>query len=383
MNLRASLLLLYAATFLVWTVGNGLAPLVPLHAKSLGLSPVEIGLLQVGLYAALIAGTIGGGSLVAHARSPRRLMQVSALAGASAFLFLSLVRGIAGVAVGYMGVWLFLGSALCVSGLVAGAVTNAPLRTRALTVLAATSGAGALVGGVFMGGVLDRFGFGPLCLGLAALCVVASTLFGRVRLVNAKTPAPGSLPGGLGSWFALPLVMDAAGSPARYVSWATAAGAALALAVFSALGLLTSDRARWRVLALCAFGPAAGLSVLIAADAWGGFALASAGTSLFNYVGAGLAAAFLVATAPPERRNGRLVAFTTTGWLGGLVGYGLTGLSLDVAGPQATLIGGVVVGAVGAAALSIALLRLAQENQAGRSEPPQAVPELGARNPAV
>ena len=384
MNERASLLPLYLATATIWTVGNGVVPLIPIHASDLGLAPSAIGALQAGFYASVIVGTLTGGRLVRDRRSASVWMQVGAVGGGLCFLWLGLVPGVAALVLGHLLGWYLLGMTLCLAKLTAGAMADPERRTTALVVLAGTSAVGALLGGAFTGALMDRYGFGTLCLVLSGLCFVAVAwvrtvpgtdqggavvrINGRGRFEWASGAAVASMfllsVAAFTCRFSLPLVMDASGATAHSVSLASALAAGACLVLIGALQFERMRRLRPGVLVACATGPALGLWMLSGAKEWGDYALASSGVSAFNFIGAGLAAGVLVAKVSKRVRSRRLVAFTSAGWGGGLVGYGLAGLSLEHFGLAMTLDIGIGLGSVGAVGLVGALLLLHRHSSA-------------------
>ena len=66
---KQQLLTLFFGNLVVWTVGNGLLPLLPIYGVRLGATPAQIGLYLAAIYFAMAVGTIAAGRLARRVNS--------------------------------------------------------------------------------------------------------------------------------------------------------------------------------------------------------------------------------------------------------------------------------------------------------------------------
>ncbi|MCB0226087.1 MAG: hypothetical protein KDI02_20530, partial [Anaerolineae bacterium] len=71
---KKQLLALFFCNLIIWSLGNGLVPLLPVYAATLGTTPAVIGYYMAASYLAMALGTIATGRLVEWVGSYKRLL---------------------------------------------------------------------------------------------------------------------------------------------------------------------------------------------------------------------------------------------------------------------------------------------------------------------
>ncbi len=361
----------------IWSVGNGLLPLLPSYAKTLGADDVAIGIYLATAYAAIALGTACAGWLaerMGHVRTQMVLLSVvvaplfAAAPWATDLWQLAVLTGI---------IWWAGGVSLTLASIVVGLSAGPGERGTVLGTLALTAPLGSIVGGLCIGYLADTMGFHDMwiVLGAAWLVCPAAGLLIRDVVVPPRSPRTRGKAAGLwtfafslllmcgilgafGSFiggFGRSLVMQAGFSNAEITS--TVAVSGLATLPFPVLMGYLSDRfGRVRFLSLCWLLGVGGLLVYSVATLLWQFWAASALVAFVSYVSMGVGSALVVDLVDRASLSRGLALFSATGWAGGILGFAVGGVLFAFLG-YAT---GFLVGAALLLAATILLLPIAR-----------------------
>jgi MFS family permease len=380
----------FAALFLCnlvgWTVGNGLLPLLPLYATRLGAGPVFTGYYLAFAYVTLTASTLLAGWLADTLQRRKAILIVAGLLYAPATWLIGQVPDIYGLAMLTAATWFLGGVAVVVLSTLAALFAEESERGKVFGVLAMTSAMGALLAGLTMGAIADRWGYPTLFLvaGLFFALFPVSALFLEDKRVGRVQRTQGSVSSGastLGGRFWLlvlsramvmigvfvsalgrSLSMDSLGFPAAAVSSVGIVTGAVSL-VRSPLPGWMSDRAdRKQLIVLSCFVGAVGSLLLSVSTAVWHFWVATVLQGFlmtFDTVGQALVADWVL----PESLGVGMSIFQAAASVGGSIGYACAGHAIGNLGMSLTFLGAacLVVLAVGLLA-SIRGTRSKEEN---------------------
>lgn len=345
---RRQLLLLSLYTVVIWSLGNGLLPLLPKFATGLGASDVDIGYFLALSYGAIALGSASAGWLSGRLGRIRVQMVVMALVVSPLFLLTSQVTAFWQLLAVSVVLWWFGGVSLTLATIVAGLSAGPRERGTVLGILALTAPLGSILGGLGIGYLADSLGFSAMWIvvGLIWLLCPAAGLFIRdvapgardatipgrrgsglwrmaflVLLASAVLGAFGSFIGGFGR----SLVMRSGFTNEDITS--TVAVSGLATLPFPLLLGYLSDRfGRLRFLGLCYLVGVVGLLVYSAASQLVEFWMGSAFVAFVAYVSTGVGSALVTDIVDRPSLSRGLALFNTTGWIGGILGFAIGGV---------------------------------------------------------
>ncbi len=387
---------LFAYSLVNWSAGNGLLPLLPKYATTLGALDWQIGVYLGGSYLCIALGTVVAGWLADRWGHRRLLMILAGLGVPPLLVAMSQVGAFWEAAVLTAAIWWLAGMSLTFATILAGLGAAPGERGRVLGFLAVAAPAGSVIGGLGIGVLADALGFSRMWIALAGLDLLCPAAGLLVRDVAGQTKAASRAPArGSGMWSAAFIVLLVLGILAAFGSFIGALGRSLAMQAFSnaeitstvaVSGLVTlpfpvlvgflSDRlGRLQFLALCYAAGGAGLVVYAASVALWQFWLASALVAFVSYVSTGVASALVVDLVPRESVGRGLAFFSATGWTGGIFGFLVGGALFPLLGFGFTFLIGaaLLVLAIGllipiAAAMRSAKRRMRSPEAAARKE---------------
>lgn len=353
------LAVLFVCSLVIWGIGNGLLPLLPVYARQIGASPALVGYYLSLSYMALALGTLAAGWLSDTFQKRKRLIFIANAALIPGIWLMGRVStpwqliGLTSM------VWFTAGISLTLYGILAGLFAAAEERGRVFGILALTSGLGALIGGMTFGGIADRWGFPALFLALGATAGVGLAA-GAFLVDKPKAPrrtaatGAGTLPLGRGFYLligaslasgtmvflgrlATSLMMSELGFLSASIAGTAAVGGLVALPLAPLLGRLSDRYNRETVLIGCYAAGALGLLVLAVSSSLSHFWLSAALLSVNIYVGTGIASALAADLVPKESVGRGIALFTAATWMGGIVGFALAGSAVQSFGARNTL----------------------------------------------
>lgn len=363
---KKQLATLFLCSLVIWIIGNGLLPLLPVYASKLGASFELTGYYLSFSYLALVAGTIAGGWLSDKLDRRKLLLIAAGVVMAPVVGLMGLATSVWQLAVLTAIVWFLGGLMLVEISILAGLFAGETERGKVFGILTSTGGLGGLIGGLATGPIADRWGYPPLFVALALLCVL-SPLIALVlqdkRLERARPEEAMAAKGsaGLPALFLLFLAANALAYVANFGSllgrllemnelgFASAAISATAsvngivtLAGALVIGPLSDRLGRRGLLAMCYLSTTASLLVLGVATTLWQFYLAGA-LQAMAVSGRAIGRALAADLVPRESLGQGMAFFEASPWLGGVLGYGGMGSAVQNLGMATAVILGALL----------------------------------------
>ena len=350
-----------------WTTGNGLAPLLPVYATQIGAAPALVGYFLSITYIGLAAGTISAGWLSDRFQLRKATMLVSTTIMIPLTWVLGKTTSVAVLTGLSASIWFLGGINLTTISIITGLFAEETQRGRIFGVVALMGPVGAILGGLTMGPIADRWGYSTL-FEIISIFLFLGPL-GVVLLKDktiAQTEQNGSavnrLNSGVKQGFLLlifagllaattmylgtlgrSLAMHIVGLSATAISSTAAVGAIVTLPLPPVIGWLSDRTGRKRFLAICyIFGTLAMLILSVSTEVWH-FWVASAFMSIMFYMNMSLGSALITDLIPQSYLGKGLSIFNSTSWMGGIIGFALAGYTIENYGLFSTFIVGAVM----------------------------------------
>jgi MFS family permease len=385
---KKKLLVLFVCNLVLWTIGLGIAPLLPVQAADLGASPALAGACLALSQVAMVAGTLSAGWLSAHFRGRKVPAVVAGLVFTPALWLMGRANMLWGLAMALTVTFFCAGVVLALNSIAAGLFAKGSERGKVFGLLALTSGLGALFGGGLAGPIAGWWGYASMYAILALIGLLGPLVWllweerAVAPLRDPKTATTGK-GAGLGKSFYLLFAASLGGEVAGFVFFvgrsfvmtdlgfdagalttAGAIGAALALPVPLLAGWLSDRLGRKRFIAISFLATTAALLALSVSTALWHFGAAS--MLYFLSFAGGPAASALVADLVPRESLGRgLAIYNANTWLGGIIGCMLTGYAVQGLGTAPTLVAGAFLPLI-----AVGLLAAAAQRSRNRSAVP-------------
>jgi MFS family permease len=351
---KKQFVVVFITVLFVWTVGAGLTPLLPVYAVQLGATPAMAGFFLAFAWLTLSIGGLAGGWLSDRTGRRKIWILLGAASGFASLFGVSQIRTFWPLVIFIGLLWFIGGTAIALSMVLVGLQAARQERGKLFGLLSMTASLGGLVGGAMFGPAAQHWGYPSMFL-LAAGVYAASALL-LVLLRDPDTPPQPRAPKGaphtpaLGPAFRLlllasfvssvggnvitlarSLAMDGFGFTAAAIS-SMAMVAGLATLPMRPLAGWLSDRLGRKQLIVgafvlcfvgrCAFIPASQLWHF-----WAATAIASLGI-----LADPVRTAWASDLAPQESMGRALAQMNVSGWVGGVIGFSLGGLSIEALG---------------------------------------------------
>jgi MFS family permease len=388
---KKQFLALFLCSLVPWTIGNGLAPLLPVYAARLEASPSMAGCQLSLSYVALAVGTLSASWLSDKLRQRKVLIISGGLVGIPALWLMGMVRNIWAVTAASALWYFWAGISMTLINILAGLLSDEHTRGKVFGILALNTGLGSLIGGLAMGPIADRWGYQTmfLVLSLFGLLWPILGLFlrdeGAARAEGPDTKATrpavrlgksfyllflASLAATLGCYvftMGRSLIMDALGFGAADISTTSAISEIPLLPLPLLLGWLSDRVGRKRFLLLGFLSAMASLLGLMVSTSLWHFWVTSTLITVPFVTGA-VGTALVTDLVPKEALGQGLSLFGATNWIGGILGCAAAGYAVQHLGPVPTLAAGALLPVIAVILLSaIRQARSAEEARGLRS----------------
>lgn len=369
---KKQLVALFLCNLVPWTVGNGLVPLLPVYATQLGADSAVSGYYLAFSYLAIALGALSAGWVSDHFQRRKLPLILAGIVGIPAGWLMGQTNTIWGLTALTALLWFCGGLGLAMIGILTGLSVGENERGKVFGILALTGGLGAVIGGLGTGWIVEGWGFTTMFNALAIFLVLwpVSALLSEEKESTPRQPedSPTQKQAELGKSFYLlftanilssiagffivlirSLAMDDQGFNSFEIASTGVVGGLIAMPLPMLMGWL-SDRMGRKTFLIAGYVMAlAGLVMLAFSKVlwhfWIVFVLQ--GIAMGN--GGTIGNAVVTDLLPREALGKGLALFGATGWIGGVIGFAVAGVTLQNLGFAPTfIIGGcLALGAVG------------------------------------
>jgi MFS family permease len=375
---RGALVGLALCYLVVYSVADGLLPLMPIYSQVLGATREIAGYYVAFVFFCISAGAVIGGRLSDRTHHHRLLLAAAGTLSIPATWLIGRAGNVWQLAAATGASWLLSGVILGTAGFVAGRLAPQKQRGRVFGILGMMISLGALIGGLVFGGMIDAWGYGKTTFVVSfsfALVPAAAVLAIRKGELSPAVPQTRSpigvrwvSPAFLLVLAAEILAMTVAGTgnmgrsflmnekafPNAAITATMAASGLVSLPLRFVLGWISDSRGRRGVMiASFAAGIASLLFFAVSQALWQ--FLAAAALLSIHAISVTLGPALVADIVRSERIGTALSVFQSAAWVGTISGYVYSGVSF----PRLGMIPGLLVGALFPLA-AIPILLLAQ-----------------------
>jgi MFS family permease len=375
--MRYQFLVLFVCNLGLWSMGNGLLPLLPVYALERGATPATAGAAIACAYAALAGSNLLAGNFAGILRSRKRLLGVAGLLSALPLALLGHADRLWQFTVLLSALWFCAGLATAMIHVLTGDYANPEQRGRSFALMALALPLGALIGGPALGALAAQQGFPAMFRSVAAAMLLWPLLALSGLPRDRYTPWSSTAPDRASSKVTQPIVrllliaallaaittfigrlatslaMHSLQFDPGAIGGTLAAGALASLPLLPLIGVLSDHFGRRRLLAAAYLLGALGTLSLAFAQALWQFWLASALLALAVAAGNAVMAALAADLLPPYILLGRVLPqITAMGWLAAMIGFAGGGYLLEQLGLFATAAGAATLAVVAAGLLS-------------------------------
>ncbi|GLQ31082.1 MFS transporter [Litoribrevibacter albus] len=203
---RLSLTALFITSSIIWISGNGILPLLPIYAESLGANNFEIGLYLAFSYACLAMGAVVAAKTVHSQHSAKQIMVISGALSIPIIFCVGQARSLYELVAFTSLIWLLGGAGFSALNSMMAKLTDHKHRGKVMGLLAITSPIGSVIGGAFSGPIVDLWGFDALFFTLALINMLWPVCGLMVRTDESITTIEIKTPTRVGSTVYLPRV---------------------------------------------------------------------------------------------------------------------------------------------------------------------------------
>ena len=381
---RKQLAALFICSLVPWSVGNGLIPLLPVYATQLGANSAVAGYYLAFSYLAIALGALSAGWISSILHRHKLALIIASLAGIPACWMMGQVKNIWGLTALTAVMWFSGGLGISIIGILTGLSAGVKERGKIFGILALTNGIGALAGGLGTGWLVEQRGYTSMFKILAVFMILWPLSAALLEDKEIKPPGPENTPRqvsqGLGKNFYLmftisilssitgffvilirSIVMNNLGFGPLEVTSMGAIGGLIGMPFPFLMGWLSDRKGRKIILAAGYLIGFASLVMLAFSHAFWHFWLVS-GLQGISTATFSIGSAFITDLVPREAFGKSLAIFGSTGWIGGIIGFGAAGYLLQNLGFGPTvIIGGLL--ALAAAGLLIPIQAGSRKNR--------------------
>ena len=367
---RKQLLLLFFGCLVPWTLGSGLLPLLPVYALRLGASQALAGYYLSFAFLALAVGTFFAGWLADKFQRRKLLLIVSGATMIPFIWMMGQARTIWQLAAATVAVWFLFGIEISVVNILAGLFAAENERGRVFGLLGLTMGLGAIIGGLSVGPMVDRWGyptmFSVLCL--FSLILPSTALFVKdkkiERVPNHAAPEPSEKPSFGKAFIVLllahliavivngtgnigrSLAMNNLGFTATAISSTSVIAGLVSLPFPFILGWLSDRLGRKRMMAICYASYALCMVMFAISKSLWHFWIAA---TLFGigFISNSVGTAFVTDLVAPKALGRGVSLFQGMGWIGNVIGLAVAGYAFQNLGISVAMLIGATLPLIG------------------------------------
>jgi MFS family permease len=387
---RKQFLLLFVGSLILWTAGNGTMPIVPVYALRLGASQAVTGYYLAVAFLALAVGTVLGGWLADKLKRRKLLFIVSGTALIPLTWMMGQARNIWQFATAYSVFGFLFGIISTQINVLAGLFAAENERGRVFGLLGLTMALGAIIGGLSIGPIVDRWGFPTMFSVLALFTVVLPTLAifvkdKKIDRVPNHTASEHSEKPSFGTAFIilllahlLALIVNGAGNIGRSLAMDNLGFAATAITSTGViaglvmlpfpliLGWLSDRLGRKRMMIICYASYALCMVIYAFSKSLWQFWIA---TSLFGigFISNSVGNAFVTDLVEPKALGRGVSLFQGMNWIGNVIGLAIAGYAFQSLGISTALFIGAALPLIGI--ILVISIRVAKPNIAVSASP--------------
>ena len=356
------LALLFLCSLVGSIFANGLMPLLPVYAARLGADPGVTGYYLAFCFLTLAVGAITAGWLSDKFQHRKLMLIIVPIGMMPAIWMMGRATQLWHLVALTATVWLLAGMGLALLSILASLSVAKEARGKVFGILGLTNGLGALIGGGITGLLVDHWGYATLFSVLTLLFIprIVAAFFLEDKVV---VPAPAlqtpkaqasvrlgrdfyllfgaSLAAAVVSYMGMlvrSLAMDQRGFAAAAISSTVAVAGVVTLPVGLTIGSLSDRLGRKPFLVLSNLVAVAGMLLLMASASlwqfWAAVSLLFVTGSIATSVGSALATDLV----SPSKRGRGMSLFSVANYVGGIVGFGITGYAVQTLGMSATIL---------------------------------------------
>jgi SET family sugar efflux transporter-like MFS transporter len=358
---KKQLISLFVCSLVPWTVGNGLVPLLPVYAITLGADQSAAGNYLAFSYIALALGAVSAGWVSDRLGLRKISIIFSGLVGIPTAFFLGRVESIWSLTLLTALLWFCGGLGLALMGILTGMSAREDQRGKIFGILSLTGGLGALTGGLAAGALVDRWGY-PTLFSATAIFLVLWPLSGlflteakttRVNREEGDVTAKPQLGRSYYHLFSASLVASIAafvivlGRSLRMgdlafnatdISLTGAVSGIISMPLPLLMGWLSDRTGRKVYLILAYLAASSSLAILAVSSSLWHFATVMALQAFFTGVNGSVGNALVTDLLPQEALGKGLSLFGATSWIGGVLGFAGAGYAMQNLGMLPTFI---------------------------------------------
>ncbi len=363
---KKQLAALFLCSLIVFTVGGGLVPLLPIYAGKLGADSILTGYYLSVAFLALAISSIFAGWLSDRFQRRKTLIIASGLLMAPTAWLMGQVTTFLSLTILTALLWFLAGVVVSKLNILVGLFVEKSDRGKVFGVIGLAAPLGGILGGLASGAIVDRWGYQTLFT-IDALFYLLLPLFGlllkdkpakpRLQKTSATTSQNVMLSRAfLFLFFASvlahiansqivlgrSLIMDSYKFDATSISSSGAIGSIISLPFPVFIGWLSDRLGRKPLIMICYLASLIGLAVLASASDLWHFWIAMA---LQSIIGAGVAvgSALITDLVPRDSLATPLSWYGATQFIGYVIGFGGMGTVINLVGLTSSLMIGIIL----------------------------------------
>jgi MFS family permease len=349
---RKQLVILFMCTLIPFIIGNGLIPLLPVYAESLGADSVLAGLYLAVVYIALTAGALSAGWVSASPLRRKLPMIMASFLGLPFYWALGRTTSLFALTLFTSLLWFLGGLGLALGGILTGLSAGKAERGKVFGLIGLASGLGAVIGGLGTGWLVKQWGY-PIMFGVLAVFSfmnAVAAMFLEEKEDDKTQPEEGQTPVimPLGRHYFLlfsasivvsislfmfilirSLSMSALGFDALEISSTAVVGALITFPLPFLLGRLSDRIERKKVLILAYLSSIVALFLLAFSNQLWHFWLVSIILGVMSGSNASVGNALVIDLVSRQSLGKGLALYGATGWFGGIIGFALAGFMMQ------------------------------------------------------